>query len=227
MNRLFGLQRARPPSEMLDDTIKTTDLRMRACEEKIHQCDTALQQALQQVKRQEKCTNGTNVLESAARKRALMYLRQKKLYEEQLSQLQMQQINMEQTLWAKTQAQATRQTIAALKYANKELRRQPIQLDKIEQLQDSVADALAEVEEVQRALARPYDLDSIDESALDAELNALGELDELDVLATQIDYYPEQIKQTNDIKIPNCLTTPILPEVAVTQPSHEDAETAI
>ncbi|CCJ28933.1 unnamed protein product [Pneumocystis jirovecii] len=225
MNRLFGLQRTQPSSETLGNAIKTTDARIRACEEKIHQCDAALQQALQQAKRQEKYTNSTSVLENAARKRALMHLRQKKLYEQQLSQLQMQQINMEQAMWAETQAHATRQTVAALKHANKELRRQPMQLDKIEQLQDSVADALAEVEEIQRALARPYDLDSIDETALDAELDAL-ELDELNTLTNQIDH-TEQIKQTSDMKIPSYLTMPILPEVTTTHPNQKDAETAI
>lgn len=73
-------------------------------------------------------------------------------------------------------------TVDALKTTNKELKKQygKINLDKIEKLQDEMADLLDVGQEINESMARSYDLpDEIDESELDAELEALGEEVEL------------------------------------------------
>ena len=73
-------------------------------------------------------------------------------------------------------------TVDALKTTNKTLKQQygKINLDKIEQLQDEMADLLDVGQEINASMARSYDVpDDIDEAELDAELEALGEEVEL------------------------------------------------
>lgn len=73
-------------------------------------------------------------------------------------------------------------TVDALKTTNKTLKQQygKINLDKIEQLQDEMADLLDVGQEINESMARSYDVpDDIDEAELDAELEALGEEVEL------------------------------------------------
>ena len=73
-------------------------------------------------------------------------------------------------------------TVDALKTTNKTLKAQygKINLDKIEQLQDEMADLLDVGAEINASMSRSYDVpDDIDEAELDAELEALGEEVEL------------------------------------------------
>ncbi|KAF3144437.1 hypothetical protein TWF569_007113 [Orbilia oligospora] len=68
-------------------------------------------------------------------------------------------------------------TVDALKTTNQTLKKQygKIDIDKIEQLQDEMADLLEIGNDINASLARAYDVpDDIDESELDAELEALG-----------------------------------------------------
>ena len=74
--------------------------------------------------------------------------------------------------------------VDAMKSTNKELRRQygKIDIDKIERLQDDMADLMDVGNDIQESLARSYDIpDEVDESELDAELEALGMEQELDM----------------------------------------------
>ena len=73
-------------------------------------------------------------------------------------------------------------TVDVLKTTNKELKKQygKINVDKIDQLQDEMADLLEVGQEISASMARSYDIpDDIDEAELDAELEALGEEVEL------------------------------------------------
>ena len=71
---------------------------------------------------------------SAIEQRALRTLKQKKMYEAQLAQLQQQTFNMESAAIATENLRNTMATFDAMKVANKELRKQygKIDIDKIE-----------------------------------------------------------------------------------------------
>lgn len=73
-------------------------------------------------------------LQAAVQKRALNVLKQKKMYEGQLDQLQQQTFNMEQAAMTTDNLRNTMATVDAMKTANKEMRRQygKIDIDKIE-----------------------------------------------------------------------------------------------
>jgi hypothetical protein len=72
--------------------------------------------------------------QNAVQQRALRVLKQKKLYEGQISQLQQQTFNMEQASLTTENLRNTMATVDAMKTANKEMRKQygKIDIDKIE-----------------------------------------------------------------------------------------------
>ena len=72
--------------------------------------------------------------QSAIEQRALRTLKQKKMYEAQLGQLQQQTFNMESAALVTENLRNTMATVDAMKVANKEMRKQygKIDIDKIE-----------------------------------------------------------------------------------------------
>ena len=68
--------------------------------------------------------------------------------------------------------------VEAMKTTNKALKQQygKVDIDKIERLQDEMADLMDVGKELEESLSRAYGLpEDVDESELDAELDALGE----------------------------------------------------
>jgi charged multivesicular body protein 5 len=105
------------------------------------------------------------------------------MYESQRDQLQSQVWNMEQAQTMQDNLKNVMTTVDALKTTNKELKKQygKVDIDKIEQLQDEMADLLDVGNDIQESLARSYDVpEDVDEAELDAELEALGYEVEMD-----------------------------------------------
>lgn len=118
---------------------------------------------------------------TAIKQKALKVLQQRKMYESQRDQLQAQSWNMEQAGMMQDNLKNTMTTIDAMKTTTKELRKQygKVNIDKIEKLQDEMADLMDMGNDIQDAISRSYDVpEDVDESELDAELEALG--DEVD-----------------------------------------------
>ena len=111
----------------------------------------------------------------SVQKRALAILKQKKMYEGMKEQTMNQQFNMEQIMFAQDGLKETATTVAAMKDANKSLKKQfkAINLSQVEDLQDDMSDLLEQAEEVQATLGRSYNTDDIDEGDLEAELAAM------------------------------------------------------
>jgi len=69
-------------------------------------------------------------------------------------------------------------TVDAMKTTNKSLKQQygKINIDKIEKMQDEMADLMEMGNEINESISRAYDVpEDVDEAELDAELEALGE----------------------------------------------------
>lgn len=109
------------------------------------------------------------------KQQALVILRQKKMYEEQKIQLQQQLMNLEHTMFVTDQIKNTTTTLNAMKHASKVFERQKLKFNEIEKIQDHMEDLLDEANKINSILARPYDFNDIDETELDAELEALEE----------------------------------------------------
>ncbi|KAJ8609520.1 hypothetical protein MRB53_039078 [Persea americana] len=172
MNRIFG-SRNKAPTPSLSDAIAATDARADAIQVKIHKLDIELQT------HQQKISKLRGAAQEAAKKRAIGVLRQKKLYESQLDQLTQQSFNMEQANLTTENMRNTMTTVTAMTSANKAMKKQygKIDINKIEKLQDEMADLIESANELSEVMGRNvYDVgDGIDEEELEAELEALAE----------------------------------------------------
>jgi charged multivesicular body protein 5 len=120
---------------------------------------------------------------SAIKQKAIKILQQRKMYESQKEQLQQQSWNMEQAGMMQDNLKNTMATVDAMKTTQKELRKQygKIDVNKIEKLQDEMADLMDMGNDIQESISRSYDVpEEVDEAELDAELEALGEEVELE-----------------------------------------------
>jgi charged multivesicular body protein 5 len=117
---------------------------------------------------------------NAIKQKAIKVLQQRKMYEGQKDQLQQQSWNMEQAGMMQDNLKNTMATVDAMKTTQKELRKQygKVDIDKIEKMQDEMADLMDMGNDIQESISRSYDVpEDVDEAELDAELEALGEED--------------------------------------------------
>jgi charged multivesicular body protein 5 len=114
----------------------------------------------------------------AIKQKALKVLQRKKQYESQKDQLLSQSWNMEQANMMQDNLKNVATTVDAMKTTNKALKQQygKIDIDKIEKMQDEMADLMEIGNEINESISRAYDVpEDVDEAELDAELEALGE----------------------------------------------------
>ncbi|KAF9076964.1 vacuolar protein sorting-associated protein 60 [Rhodocollybia butyracea] len=171
MNRIFGSSASKKPKPTLQDAIASTDTRVASIEVKIKKLDGELSRYKDQMS---KLRNGPG--KEAIQQRALRTLKQKKMYESQLSQLTQQSFNMESAALTTENLRNTMATVDALQASNKEIKKQygKINLDKIEDIHDEMEDLLERANEIQESLGRSYAVpDELDEADLEAELDAL------------------------------------------------------
>ncbi|KAG5648854.1 hypothetical protein DXG03_000203 [Asterophora parasitica] len=172
MNRIFGSSASRKPKPSLQDAIASTDARMASIEVKVRKLDAELGRYKEQMG---KLRPGPG--KDAIQQRALRTLKQKRMYEAQISQLAQQTFNMESAALTTDNLRNTMATVDAMQVANKEMRKQygKIDIDKIENMHYDMEDLLEQANEIQETLGRSYAIpDEIDEADLEAELDALA-----------------------------------------------------
>ncbi|KAF3916485.1 hypothetical protein ABW20_dc0100620 [Dactylellina cionopaga] len=171
MNRLFG-SKATAPKPSLDDAISKIDTRVGSLDVQISKLNAEL--GTYQAK-MSKMRDGP--AKNSIKTKALSVLKRRKQYETQRDQLMNQSWNMEQANMMTDNLKNVMTTVDVLKSTNQVLKKQygKIDIDKIEQLQDEMADLLEVGNEINESLSRAYNVpDDVDESELDAELEALG-----------------------------------------------------
>ena len=115
---------------------------------------------------------------TALKQKALKVLQRRKQYEAQRDQLEGQSWNMQQAGMMTDNLKNTMTTVDVMKDTTKTLKKQyrKIDIDKIDRMQDEMADLMDMGNEIQDSISRAYDVpDEVDEADLDAELEALGE----------------------------------------------------
>lgn len=134
----------------------------------------------------------TNILflQNAIKRKALNVLKQRKMYDNQRNNLMNQSFNMEQTNFATQTLKDTHVTVNAMKLGVNEMKKEykKVNIDQIEDLQDELEDMMEQSNEVQEVLGRAYGMPDVDDSELEAELEALT--DEL-ALDTDTSYLEE------------------------------------
>jgi charged multivesicular body protein 5 len=198
--KIFGTNKAKPKPSLTDaiasvsmeygalDRIMShraltrlqTDTRVGTIEVKIRKLDNELQMYKSQMA---KLRDGPG--KTAVQQRALRTLKQKRMYEGQLMQLQQQAFNMEQAIMTTENLKNTMATVDAMQTANKEMKRQykNIDIDKIEvgassswlvaypeqNIHYDMEDLIEQANEIQESLGRSYGIpDELDEADLEA-----------------------------------------------------------
>jgi len=177
MNRIFGTSASKKPKPTLQDAIASTDARAASIEVKIRKLDGELSRYKEQMS---KLKNGPGKV--AIQQRALRTLKQRKMYEAQIAQLNQQTFNMESAALTTENLRNTMATVEAMKVASKEMQKQygKIDIDKIENMHYDMEELMEQANEIQESLGRSYDVpDELDEADLEAELEAL-DLDEVE-----------------------------------------------
>ncbi len=116
---------------------------------------------------------------SAIKQKAIKILQQRKMYESQKDQLQQQSWNMEQAGMMQDNLKNTMATVDAMKTTQKELKRQygKVDIDKIDRLQDEMAELMEVGNDIQESISRSYDVpEDVDEAeALGDDVEIHGE----------------------------------------------------
>ncbi|KAJ2019467.1 Vacuolar protein-sorting-associated protein 60 [Coemansia sp. IMI 209128] len=210
MNRLFGTGKPKAPNSTLKDAAKATDERVSSLDARIKKCEGELVVFRD---RMQKMRDGPG--KNAVKQRAMQVLKHKKMFEVQRDQLTQQSYNMESAMLATENINNTLTAVKAMQDTSKAMKAQfkMMDIDKIEQMQYDMEDAMEQANEIQELMGRSYNTpDDIDEQDLEAELDALG--DDLDL----------------DEEIPSYLSDPmpampeLLPE-APQGPTQQPADT--
>lgn len=171
MNRLFG-STSKTPRPTLTSAISGVDDRISSLDVKLASLTAELSTYQTKLARMRDGPGKT-----ALKQKALKVLQRRKAYEAQRDQLQSQVWNMEQAGMMQDNLKNVMTTVDAMKTTQRELKKQygKVDLDRIERMQDEMADLMDVGNEIQESLARSYDVpEDVDEAELDAELEALG-----------------------------------------------------
>lgn len=114
---------------------------------------------------------------NSSKRRALQAIRQKKSLEQRIQSSGNAQFNLEQVRDAQFTQQDNIAMVQGMKVANQELKQAQahIDLDEVEDLRDDMEETLGDLNEVGDVLGRQYDVDNIDQTELEAELDELEE----------------------------------------------------
>ena len=183
MNRIFGSKKNVPPPN-LNDCVANIDSRGESVEKKIAKLDQELAKYSAEMKKMRE-----GPAKNAVKAKALRILKQKKVYENQREMLGNQSFNIEQQNMALQSMKDTKTTMQAMQIGLKEMKREykKIDLNKIENMQDDMADILEQVNEVQDVMGRNYGMPEVDDDELEAELAALGDDLALDTDTSYLD----------------------------------------
>ena len=206
MNRIFGAKPA-GPKPTLNGAITNIDTRIASIDTKLKAINAELSTYQEKLSRMR---DGPG--KSAIKQKALKVLQKRKAYEAERDKLESQVWNMEQAQSMQDNLKNVMTQVDAMKTTNKELKKQygKVDIDKIERLQDEMADLMDVGNDIQESLARGYDVpDEVDESELDAELEALGLEQEMEL-------------EMGGGQVPGFLQDEVVPEFVDELPQTED-----
>ncbi|EOD16153.1 hypothetical protein EMIHUDRAFT_445474 [Emiliania huxleyi CCMP1516] len=169
-SRLFGKATPKAPAPTTADISQKLGASAEGIDGKIQKLETELARYTSQMKNMK-----DGPAKKQVQKRAMQILKQKKMYEAQRDRTQQQQFNMDQIGFTKDTLVDTKDTVNAMKAGLKDMKKEfkKMDLGKIEDLQDDMADMMEQAEEIQSTLGRSYAQDDVDDADLEAELAAM------------------------------------------------------
>jgi charged multivesicular body protein 5 len=184
MKRVFGQKKAPgPPPPSLAEASSSIGKRVDDLDFKISKLDEEL------LGYKKKLHTAKGPTKATYQKRAMDVLKRKKMYEQQRDQIANQQFNVESAAFGMESIKDTINTVAAMKGANVEFKKQMkhLNVNDVEDMQDDLADLMEDMNEVNEIMGRSYAMpNDIDEADLEAELDMLG--DDLEVESAEPSY---------------------------------------
>jgi charged multivesicular body protein 5 len=177
MQRIFGKSKAKPPQQpppSLDDASKSVGERVEQLDAKIATLDKELRAYHDKMK-----STPNEAARESIKKRAMLVLQKKRMYETQRDQLAGQQFNIDQANFGIESAKNTVTAVAAMKAAQSQLRQTltsgAVKVDDVYDLADDMEEIMGELNEINEAMGQMYGTpQDIDEAELEAELDMLG-----------------------------------------------------
>jgi charged multivesicular body protein 5 len=177
MQRIFGKSKAKPPQQpppSLDDASKSVGERVEQLDAKIATLDKELRAYHDKMK-----STPNAAARESIKKRAMLVLQKKRMYETQRDQLAGQQFNIDQANFGIESAKNTVTAVAAMKAAQTQLRQTltsgAVKVDDVYDLADDMEEIMGELNEINEAMGQMYGTpQDIDEAELEAELDMLG-----------------------------------------------------
>lgn len=169
MNRLFG-KSSKEPKPTLDDASARLESRSDAVDSRVAKIEAELMKIKVQIQR------SRGPAQQRYKQRAVQLMQQKRQYQSQQDMMLQQQFNMDQIQFTTETVKDTGIQIAAMKDANKTLRKdlKKFDINKVDKMQDELADLYMDTQEIQEIMGRAYEVpDDIDEDELMGELEAL------------------------------------------------------
>lgn len=184
MNRIFGTKQPKAPPPDLNECVQNIDSRADSIDKKIGKLDQELAKYKDQMNKMRE-----GAAKNAVKQKALRVLKQRKQYENQREMLGNQSFNIEQQNMAIQSMRDTKTTVQAMHMGLKEMKKEykKMDLNKIEDLQDDLADMMEQAQDIQDTMGRQYGMPEVDESELEAELEALGDELALDTDTSYLD----------------------------------------
>lgn len=185
MNRLFG-KKSKETDPTLDDASQRVDDRVKSVDSRIAKIDAELRKLKDLIQRSSGST------QQRYKQRAMQLLQQKRSYEKQQDTMMAQQFNVDQLKFTVDTMKDTQTQVKAMQTAHKSLKKdlKKFDIDKIENLQEDLAELYYDTQEIQEIMGRAYDVpEDVDEMDMLAELDALdaaGIGAEDDYLGTEI-----------------------------------------
>jgi charged multivesicular body protein 5 len=222
MNRVFGKKKAAPPPPSLENASSGIGGRIGTMDEKILGLEKELKVYKDKIKKAK-----TPAAKKQIQKRAMEVLKRKKMYEQQRDAASGQQFNIDQASFGLESAKASIETVAAMKYANSELKstmKQHLNIDDVDDIAEDMAELMEDFNEINEALGRNFATpDDLDEADLDAELEMLGdelgdEMEELEGDSTPSYLLPAQPSDIPGVKTPSQVDEFGLPSAPIGNP---------
>jgi charged multivesicular body protein 5 len=206
MNRVFGKKKAAPPPPSLENASSGIGGRISTMDEKILGLEKELKVYKDKIKKAK-----TPAAKKQIQKRAMEVLKRKKMYEQQRDAASGQQFNIDQASFGLESAKASIETVAAMKYANSELKstmKQHLNIDDVDDIAEDMAELMEDFNEINEALGRNFATpDDLDEADLDAELEMLGDELEDEMEELEGDSTPSYLLPAQPSDIPGVKTS--------------------
>ena len=214
MKRIFGVRKEKAPPPSLDDASNSLNSRGDNVDARINKLDVQLAKYKAQIS---KMRPGPS--QEAVKRRALVLLKQKRMYEGQREQLYQQSFNVENAAFNMQNIKDNITQVQAMKAAHKDFKKafkaKELDIDYIDDMQDDMMDMMERSNEINEALGMSYAVpDDIDEGDL---------MDELDAL--ELDLAEEDLTEGNEGE-PSYLQDTDLPAAPTGEMAQEEEATA-